>query len=353
MRIMNKFSKYLIGTMILFIILPMFAQAQPIIIDKPVRAGELTLFPSMEDEDKYYYLPDQLRLATDKNGDPQFSFLRYVENVRSAPGEAEIREGIGGGIVHAVISLSVTPEQIAEAKNQLRQINGEGTLEGPVIYSGGTMAIISSFVNPEGDLTEQVVGIGKAPLIDGQKAAVSIELSKKGAKILWESFKTPTPDMSFSFEMDLQGYRSPKKAIIEADFEKIYSHHGFQAGVAGGTKNIMFGGEIDIAFDELRNNGAITITNMGSDAEMDKLIETAYNKLTTMIFSPMGTGDDVTKELVKAVTGKKSMLDRATDLYKQSDKKPAVKSSTKSKKTSSLFSYPEFLNSPTFCKKEA
>ena len=330
----SRFLKGIFGTIIFFLCVPMLLQAQPILIDKSVKAGDLTLFPAMGDENSYYYLPDQLRLATHANGDPQFSFLRYVENVRSAPGEAEIREGTGGGIVHAVISLSVTPDQIAEAKNQLRQINGEGVLKGPVIYSGGTMSIISSFVNPEGELTEQVVGIGKAPLIDGQKAAVSIELTKKGAKILWESFQTPTPDMSFSFEMELQGYRSPKQAIIEADFEKIYSHHGFQAGVAGGTKNIMFGGEIDIAFDELRNNGAIKITNMGSDTEMDKLVETAYNKLTTMMFNPVGTGDNLTKELVKGITGKKSMLDRATDLYKQ---KPASKTG---KKTASFFPYP-------------
>ncbi len=309
-------------------------QAQQIIIDKPVKAGELTLFPEMGNENVYYYLSDKLRLATDENGKPQFSFLKYVDNIRSAPGADDIREGSGGGILHFVISLSVTPEQLSEAKNALRQINSEGTVKGPVIYSGGTMTIVSSFANTEGELSKQVVGIGRAPLIDGQKAAVSMELTKKGAKILWESFKTPNPDISFSFEMELNGYRSPKQAIIEANFDKMYSHHGFQAGAVGNYGNVMFGGEIELAFDELKNDGAIKITNMGSDAEMDKLIESAYNKLTSMMFNPIGTGNPVVQGLMKSITGQKSGLDRATELYNKNKKATPAKKTTTKKKTS-------------------
>lgn len=325
------------------------ANAQRIILDKRVRAGELTLFPDMEDTNSYYYLPDKLQLATDDNGKPQFSFLRFVENVRSEGGADEIREGIGGGIVHAVIELYVSPEQIQEARSELRKVNPEGIIQGPAMYNSGTFAIISSFANTQGDLTKQVVGIGKAPLIDGHKAAVSMELTKKGAKILWESFKTPTPDMSFSFEMELEGYSSPKKAIIEADFEKIYSHHGLQVGASGSYDNIVFGGEIELAFDELRNSGAIKIDNMGADEDMEKLIETAYNKLTTMMFDPIGgTGNPLVKDLVKSIAGKKSPIDRATDLYKQNkgssaQKTPAKKAPAKSsgtKKTSMLWNYP-------------
>lgn len=335
----NISIKYRLTAFVVFCLLVGFtANAQRIIIDKPVTAGELTLFPDIEDENAYYYLPDKLQLATNANGKPQFSFLRYVENVSSAGNETDIREGIGGGIVHAVIELSVTPEQVAEARNALRIVNSEGKIQGPVMYSSGIMTIISSFTNTAGDLSKQVVGIGKAPLIDGHKAAISMELTKKGAKILWESFKTPTPDMTFSFEMELEGYSAPKKAIIEADFEKVYNHHGFQLGASGSYDNIVFGGEIDLAFDDLRNSGAIKITNMGADEDMEKLIETAYNKLTTMMFDPIGgTGNPIIKDLVKSVSGKKSPMDRATDLYKQNK-------GSSTKKTSMLWKYPVLNN---------
>ncbi len=318
-------------------------QAQQIIIDKPVKAGELTLFPEMGNENVYYYLPDKLRLATDENGKPQFSFMKYVENVRSAPGEKDIREGLGGGIVHFVISLSVTPDQLSEAKNELRRIDPEGVIKGPVIYSGGTVSVISSFANTKGDLTKQVVGIGNAPLIDGEKAAVSMELTKKGAKILWESFKTPTPDISFSFEMELKGFRAPKKAIIEADFDKIYKHHSFDVGATGNYGKIMFGGEIELAFDELRRSGAIKITSMGSDADMDKLIETAYNKLTTMIFIPVGMGNPLVESMMKKATGNKSALERATELYNREAKKSTPTKTSPAKKKASIFA-PGYFN---------
>ena len=59
------------------------AAAQQVIFDKPVRAGDLTLFHDLRDENAYYYAPANPRLATDANGQPQFSFFRWVENVRS------------------------------------------------------------------------------------------------------------------------------------------------------------------------------------------------------------------------------------------------------------------------------
>ena len=341
---LNKIFRYqsITGFFLICMLLDFAAGAQHILLDKPVKAGELTLFPDMEDDNAYYYLPDQLKLATGPNGNPQFSFLRYVENVHSEAGEDGEREGTGGGILHAVIELSVSPEQLQEAQNALRRINAGGVIKGPVIYNGGTMTVVSSFASPGGDLSKQVVGIGKAPVIDGQKAAISMELTKKGAKILWESLHTSTPDMSFSFEMELEGYRSPQKAIIEADFEKIYNHKAFQLGASGSYNNIVFGGEIDLAFDELRNNGAIKITNMGADSIMERLIETAYNKLTNLMFDPIGgTGNPVLQDLVKRAAGQKSPMERATDLYKLnkgSASTPAKSSATK--KTSMLWEFP-------------
>lgn len=335
-------KKQLIGFLLFFAMLAsvITVEAQQIIIDKPVKAGELTLFPEMGNENVYYFLPDQLRLAADENGKPQFSFLKYVENVRSASGAEDNREGSGGGIVHAVVSLAVSPDQLVEAKAELRKINADATIQGPVIYSGGTMTIVSSFTNTEGDLSKQVVGIGKAPLIDGQKAAISLDLTKKGAKILWESFKTSNPDISFSFEMELSGYRAPVKANIEADFEKVYSHHGFQLGAVGSYGKMMFGGEIELAFDDLRNDGAIKVVNMGSDAEMDKLIEVAYNKLTSLMFDPMGKGNPLVSDIIKGITNRKSPMDRANDLYKQGGKnKPASKSKKPAKKTALYGNY--------------
>ena len=287
-----------------------FAQAQQILIDKPVRAGELVCFPDLNDPMAYYYVNDKPHLATDANGKPQFSFLRYVENVRSGATEAEAREGEGGGIVHAVVALSVPPEMVADAQRQLQRTVPGAKLMGPVVYKSGKFGLVSSFKDTNGNLTKQVVGLGNAPLLDGEKAAVSMQLTKLGAKILWESFQTPTPDISFTFEMDVTGFRSPHRALIEANFDQIYEHKAFAAGVA--TQYLA--AEIKGAFDDLRREGAIKLTQVGDDEKLDALITTAYNKISDMMFSPSGgTGTPDLASLTGA-GGQPSMLERATQM---------------------------------------
>jgi hypothetical protein len=287
------------------------AAAQQIVIDKPVKAGELTLFPDLDDDKVYYFVSDKPRLATDERGNPQFSFLRFVDNVRSGAGEAEIREGEGGGILHALVSLAVTEDQLREAQRELRRIKPSATIEGPVIFRSGRFALVSSFTDPEGGLSQQVVGLGSAPILDGQKAAVSMLLTKQGAKILWQSFHSPTPDISFSFEMELAGFRSPVRAVIEADFDQIYEHTAFSAGIASS----YLSGEIKTAFDDLRTTGAIKLTQVGADADLEALVTTAYNKIVEMMFQPVqGTGTPTLASLAGLGDGgERSMLDRATE----------------------------------------
>jgi hypothetical protein len=228
--------------------------AQQIILDKPLKAGDLTLFPDMTDQTQYYYIADQAKLAVDENGKPHFSFLRYVDGA-SAQSNSSIGEVGGGGIVHAVVSLAVTEEQIDEARQALRRLDSKGTLQGPVIFESGRFALVSSFTAQNGELARQVVGIGKAPILDGQKAAVSIFLTKLGSQLLWESFKTSTPDISFSFEMTLGGFRLPKRAKIDANFEDIYK--SFDLGVQAGYN--IGGGQSDNSNN--RNSGNNTRRN--------------------------------------------------------------------------------------------
>jgi len=285
--------------------------AQQINLDKVVRAGELTLFQELRNPKAWYYIIDKPSIAKDKNGVPEFSFLRYVQNVRSTADANENREAEGGGIVHALIELGVTNKQVKDAQKALQSIVSGGIIQGPVIYKEGAIALVSSFVKADGKLSNQVLGIGKAPMLDGQRAAFSIQLTKKGAKILWESFKTPNPDMGVSFEMTLIGYRSPKRAIIEADFEQIYKHKDFQIGVA----STVLAAEIKAAFDDMVKKGAIKVTQIGSDEDMDKIIETAYNKILGMMFQPSeGTGTPSLGSLAGLGGSKPSILDRATNL---------------------------------------
>lgn len=277
--------------------------AQEIVLDRSVRAGELVLFESLQ-EGEYYYAPTRARLATE-NGKPQFSFLRYVENVRAGD---DVRTGEGGGIVHAVVQLGVTDAERDAAERELRRIVPGAVLRGPVIFRSGTFGLVTSFTADNGELADRVVGLGSAPILDGSKAAVSIALTKLGATLLWESFQTATPDISFMFEMEMQGYRAPKRAVIEAEMDRVYSHRAFDAAVA----TTYLQAEITQAFEELRSEGAIRLTQVGEDEQLQGLIDTAYSKLTDLVFAP-NTGD--LQSQVAGLSGdRKSALDRASEL---------------------------------------
>ncbi|MCB0606546.1 MAG: hypothetical protein H6562_12400 [Lewinellaceae bacterium] len=264
------------------------AISQPIFIDQPIQAGDLIVFPHITDTTKYYYLPNKLGLGTDAKGKIQFSFLRYVQNIKTENGEANRTEGEGGGILHTLVELKVTDQQIAQAQAELKKKvkRPNAVIVGPVIYKGGNFSLVSSFAEEGSEFTKKVVGVGRAPVFVGNKAACSIRLTKLGSKILWESCKTPTPDLSFSFVMDFSGYRSPMQAKIEVDWDKVYSHEGFSAGIGINTGYVGLGVDIKAAFDELREQGAIKVTNFGADDKMEALLETAYKKIVDMMFEP-------------------------------------------------------------------
>ena len=117
------------------------ASAQNVVLDRQVRAGDLVLFPSVRDENVFYYAPAQPRLAT-KDGKPQFSFLRYVENVGGEAGQDAAREGQGGGIVHALVTLAVSENQIERARQALEQEIKGARIEGPVAWKSGTFGLV-------------------------------------------------------------------------------------------------------------------------------------------------------------------------------------------------------------------
>lgn len=287
---------------------------QRIMLDKPLTAGPLKLFPLVEDPNSYYYLPNKVRLGVDDNGRQQFSFIRYVENVSSGNADKTANVGDGGGYVHLLIGLSVSPDEIKEAEQELRKINPRGKITGTVVYRGGTMALITKSVltnaNSGGEAQRRVLGVGPAPVLEGDKVAVSFLLDKNDATLLWESLKTPTPDISFNLNMTLAGYQSPVEFKIEMDWDKVYNHDIFNVGVA----TPVLQAEIGVAVQELKESGAIKVTQIGEDPNMQRLQEVLTNKMIDMCFVPFGReGSPNWNDLAQPLNGGKSFLDRATD----------------------------------------
>lgn len=261
--------------------------AQEINLDKTVRAGGLQLFQDYKDPLMYYYLPNRAGLAMTAEGLPQFSFLRYVRNVAGAAGADAPIEGEGGGIAHGLVQLAVPDEMVSDARRELQRIVPGAKIAGPIIYRSGRVALISSFKQDNGELTQKVVGLGNAPILEGDKAAVSIQLTKQGATLLWNSLQTATPDISFNFEMEFAGYRQPYEATVDAEWDDIYTHRLFSAAVA----TTYGGAQIKDAMDDLVRSGRIKVNVKGTDEKFDALVGAAQAAIVQAMFDRMDQGN--------------------------------------------------------------
>ncbi len=311
--------------------LPSFAIAQEINLDKMEKCGDLLCYQSMDDTNVFHYLPDQPRLAY-KDGRPQFSFLKYARVEET--GEAGTGRAQGGGIVHFLVTYGADKGRVTAAEADLQEKLPDARIAGPIIYRKGSFALITSF-QEENQTTTRTVAVGKAPLMEGQKAAVSMALTREGAELLWESFQTATPDISLVFDMQFAGVREPYEATLEADWARIVKHDQVKAGV----KYAWFGADVDMLFQELRQDGAIKITTKGKDATMDKILQSAHAKLLKVIFDPAPVD-----ELTKAAAEKDSYsnLNQAVKLLKD-----AASSRSSKKKSSWLPDDPPFLLADT------
>lgn len=261
-------------------------QAQKVFLDQPLTVGDgVVVFPSVDDPTVFYYMPDRPRVALNDGGQPEFSFTLFTEKDRSGIEDGNNEEQKGGGILHLLMTFGVTADRLSAARSDLaNQVSG-AVLKGPVIFTKGNIALISAVADPTGNFTKKIVGLGKAPIIEGSKASIAFLLEARGAKLLWSTFNNSTPDISFSMEMDIDGYLSPIKGRVEGDFDQIYTSHNASLGVTGTVAGVVtIGAEIGMTLEKLKRENKIRVYTEGDDAQMAKLLETAYNKLVNMMF---------------------------------------------------------------------
>jgi hypothetical protein len=268
--------------------------AQQILVDRGLRAAELWCFPLESDPRTYVYLPASARLATDAAGRPEFSFVRYVVPAGSAGADAAadgsaratITQAAGGGILHFLVLLETPPTMVESAQASLRKTlkDDEIVLRGPIVFADGRYALVSSILKPSGTGTEKaLVAGGRAPVLEGNRLALSFELDAVHASLLLESFRMATPDVSLVFDMSFGGLTEAYDAELTIDWSEVRKSEGFSAG---GTIYFV-SADVEAKFDELFRNNAIRLRSSGTDSTMEALLETVYNKLLELLFKPV------------------------------------------------------------------
>ncbi|MGD8535809.1 MAG: hypothetical protein PVF66_08170 [Candidatus Aminicenantes bacterium] len=266
MRFLNRF---------LFICFSLFLVAHlsngEILLDaEPIQVGNVILFKDHADEHGYHYMPLSPRIATWPDGTPKFSFLQYVKTGKE----------VTGGILSFLVTYGLTDRELRDAEGELKRHDEDGKIIGPVPFIQGEFHIISSTAGEGGIFTRKIAGTGKAPLLAGAEAAVSIALNEEGSTFLMESFKRPTSDVSVQFIMTYQGLTPAYEAKLKVNWDKVYEHKEFHA--KGGTFFASY--RISKIYDDLKETGAIELEVIGEDTSMDALLNTAYSTLAKMMF---------------------------------------------------------------------
>lgn len=255
-------------------------------IDKGVIVNGLWCFPTLNDATKYFYLPQNPHIALDKNKQPQFSFIRYVKNLASSKAEGKsITEAQGGAILHFLVTYDTPQEKIDAAQQELQQVSQKFDAEivGPVIFKEGRFTLISSILTAGSKIPErQIITTGQAPLLEGGRIALSFEMTSERSKLLLESFKMTTPDISMLFEMTFSGLSDAYNATMKVKWDDVYKSESINK-----TSSFLFlSSDIQKTYAELQRTQSIQLTTAGNDENMEAIVNSAYQKLTDLLFTP-------------------------------------------------------------------
>jgi len=278
---MKKKTTFLLVFLVISFLITIRLAAE-VAVEEVVQAGRFVFYRDHADPHKYYYVPDQPRLATKRDGTPEFTFIKYTKTDGATK----------GGVLHFLVTWGFTSGELSSAESALKSIDAQAKLAGPVPFKEGTFQIISATAGKDGIFNRRIVGEGKAPVLPGQKAAVSIALTEEGASLLWESFKNPTSDVSVQYLMKFSGITPAFQAKLKVDWDKVYTQHDIKAAVDGMVKGAKLRADLEATLEELRQKGAIQLEVVGENENMQKLLETAYTHILNLMCDrvPAGAG---------------------------------------------------------------
>ncbi|TXF90281.1 hypothetical protein FUA23_07110 [Neolewinella aurantiaca] len=238
----------------------------------------------------YYYFADAPRLAVREDGTFELMCIKYI----GGPDPAD-----NGGLLHALVEFSLTPERIREIEAELRKEVPNGRIAGPVplhenIRDGeegmGSMEVVSSVLSDtEGEkpLTQSIVSSNHCPLLPGSRAAIAAKLSQEGATLLWSSFEGATSDVSVSISGYYEAYVKGYNAVIEAEASTVYEHFSLVFNEQGGYDR----SSLREAVNELIQDQKIKVEvfdrseGLGIDTkDMAAIVDLVTNKLIELMF---------------------------------------------------------------------
>lgn len=287
-------------TFLLFTLRCAVSSAQPVLVQDFVEAGGLVCFPVLGDSNVFKYLPSVGKIATNPEDLPEFSFLQYalVNNDSKTTGSS-VTEANGGGLLHFLVLYDTPEEQVRNAEREIRRKlkRSKIVLTGPVDISTGKFMLVSSLLI-DGKEQKEILGTGIAPVFENSKVAFSFLVDPLKSKLLMESFKMATPDISITFDLQFSGLTSAYNGKVTVDWAKVQDTEYSNSSVDA----IFYSSDVEKAFGSMIQTGAIQMETYGSDSIASEMLTIAYDRLVKLMFDPV-MPDSVPSEDNRGVLG--------------------------------------------------
>lgn len=268
--------------------------AQMIRIDAGLRVAGLWVFPLATQPNTYRYLPERTFLSKTESNQPAFSMLRYVALNKN--GDKPVDQADGGALLTFLTEYGTAADRVKEATKELQKMPGKETAEitGPIIFEEGSFALISSLVGSRDTTKTRVLNVSRVPVMEGSKMAYSFNMEPRESKILMESFKMTTSDVSLSYELAFSGVVQTFNAILDVDWEQVYDYTSTKK-----SENLFFSKNESLeVVENLFNSQAVKMTVIGTDEASEKMLSVAYEQVIKIIFEPI----DIEKYRTKSST---------------------------------------------------
>lgn len=259
-------------------------------LDEPIGPIKgLMIYRDHQNKNLFHYVPERPRLARN-DGVPEFVLLKYIRNITDNPDfDPETKQSLGGGLLSFTVDLSIDDEQLEEVKRELNQF-AEGTVQlTPIQFRKGSVRL--SITKDEADspdaepdqprglrFFEEVYGTNEPSLFGFNRATFAVVLSQESVTLFEEGFRSGISPIGVIYDLEFLGLRPAFNVRITAEYERIYRQLEIGLAARGQIKVISLAAEIDLAFQRLREEGAIKVEvlNFTDDANLRKQADEAF-----------------------------------------------------------------------------
>ncbi len=284
------------------------AMASSLLLDQGRQVEGLWVFPSLEQPKRFQYVPQSARVVHD-DGVPAFSMTFYVNGEASDdPNDPDAIHSIvdaqGGALLHFLMEYQTSATLVSAAQDVLRRDMDDEEIQitGPLFFSKGQFSLVSSLIGGEETRNQVLLAQRPAPLMEGNRTAISAHLDPQSASLLLASLQTASPDLSVTYDLGFSGLTDAYKATMIIDWEKVSQSFGGGAGVSLYYVSL----DVEAQIDRLFQDGSIKLEVNGDDQNMDKLIEIAHAKALDVMFAPVELDEVPAEEqanLLQSITG--------------------------------------------------